>query len=123
MMQEAADRTVTWQSQWHVKTSMASMKHPPGVGGGGEEQGAWQVKAEREWEERMEVEKKKDAELWEVRAGRKEAKKQRRLWRICYDAQGQGHMADDAKLTTAGAGCFAILYGSSMMKSFTFFRI
>ena len=47
MMQEAADRTVTWQSQWHVKTSMASMKHPPGVRGGGEEQGARQVKAER----------------------------------------------------------------------------
>lgn len=47
MMQEAADRTVTWQSQWHVKTGMASMKHPPGVRGGGEEQGARQVKAER----------------------------------------------------------------------------
>lgn len=45
MMQEAADRTVTWQSQWHVKTSTASMKHPPGVRGGGEEQRAGQVKA------------------------------------------------------------------------------
>ena len=44
MMQEAADRTVTWQSQWHVKTSTASMKHPPGVRGGGDEQGAKQVK-------------------------------------------------------------------------------
>lgn len=31
MMQEEADRAVTWQSQWHVKTSMAGMKHPRGV--------------------------------------------------------------------------------------------
>lgn len=62
MMQEAADRTVTWQSQWHVKTGMASMKHPPGVRGGGEEQGARQVKAER-GEERMEAEEKKETEL------------------------------------------------------------
>lgn len=51
MMQEAADRTVTWQSQWHVKTSMASMKQPPGVRGRGEEEGARKVKAE-EAEER-----------------------------------------------------------------------
>lgn len=52
MMQEAADRTVTWRSQWHVKTSMASMKDPRGVRGAGEEQGARRLKAQDGGEER-----------------------------------------------------------------------
>lgn len=56
MMQEAADRSVTWQSQWHVKPSTANMKHP---------QRSWswrkrQVEAER-WRRRVEEEQDEES--------------------------------------------------------------
>lgn len=87
MMQEAADRTVTWQSQWHVKTSTASMKHPPGVRGGGDEQRARQVKG-GEGGGRTE-------------RAREREEQRRRRWRESDNARG--HMSDGGSSANANA--------------------
>lgn len=64
MMQEMADKTLTWQSQWHVKASMASMKHSPTVGSEKEEQGVRQLKAEACGESAKKEQKGRKSREW-----------------------------------------------------------